>query len=161
MNDLPELSQRFGSGGFATFAVAAVASFMLLAVGVPFLLWMLRLAGVYTIVRERRCQVFVLFGKVIGILDEPGIHFLWSRLGWRALIVRWLGRVETVDLRLYQDYLRSQPVNSEEGAPMGIGVVSSGGDGGGVADKGMFRRGRTGRGWPLAKISRAGAGGGP
>ncbi len=122
MNDLPELSQRLGSGGFATFAVAAVASFMLLAVGVPFLLWMLRLAGVYTIVRERRCQVFVLFGKVIGILDEPGIHFLWSRLGWRALIVRWLGRVETVDLRLYQDYLRSQPVNSEEGAPMGIGV---------------------------------------
>ena len=27
-----------------------------------------------------------------------------------------------VDLRLDQEYLRSQPVNSEEGAPMGIGV---------------------------------------
>ena len=30
--------------------------------------------------------------------------------------------MRTVDLRLDQEYLRSQPVNSEEGAPMGIGV---------------------------------------
>ena len=27
-----------------------------------------------------------------------------------------------LDMRLDQDYLRSQPVNSEEGAPMGIGI---------------------------------------
>ena len=27
-----------------------------------------------------------------------------------------------LDLRLDQEYLRSQPVNSEEGAPMGIGI---------------------------------------
>ncbi len=27
-----------------------------------------------------------------------------------------------MDLRLDQEYLRSQPVNSEEGAPMGIGA---------------------------------------
>jgi len=32
------------------------------------------------------------------------------------------GKVQTVDLRLDQVYLRSQPVNSEEGAPMGIGI---------------------------------------
>lgn len=110
------------SGGLAQFAVAAVATFLLLGFGVPMLLWLVRLAGVYTVVRERRCQVFVLFGKVIGVLDEPGLHFLWAKIGWRALLVRWLGRVQTVDLRLDQEYLRSQPVNSEEGAPMGIGV---------------------------------------
>jgi regulator of protease activity HflC (stomatin/prohibitin superfamily) len=32
------------------------------------------------------------------------------------------GKVHTIDLRLDQEYLRSQPVNSEEGAPMGIGI---------------------------------------
>ena len=55
----------------------------------------------------------LLYGNVC--LDEPGLHFLVARLGWRALIVRFFGRVESVDLRLDQEYLRSQPVNSEEG----------------------------------------------
>jgi len=32
------------------------------------------------------------------------------------------GRRHTVDLRLDQTYLRSEPVNSEEGAPMGVGI---------------------------------------
>jgi regulator of protease activity HflC (stomatin/prohibitin superfamily) len=33
-----------------------------------------------------------------------------------------LGKCHQVDMRLDQEYLRSQAVNSEEGAPMGIGV---------------------------------------
>ena len=33
-----------------------------------------------------------------------------------------LGNCHVLDLRLDQEYLRSQPVNSEEGAPMGIGI---------------------------------------
>ena len=122
MNEALESLPGNLSGALPQFAVSAVATFLLLGFGVPLLFWFLRLAGVYTVVRERRCQVFVLFGKVIGILDEPGLHFLWTKLGWRALLVRWLGRVQSVDLRLDQEYLRSQPVNSEEGAPMGIGV---------------------------------------
>jgi regulator of protease activity HflC (stomatin/prohibitin superfamily) len=81
-----------------------------------------RLFGVYTIVRERTCHVYVLFGQVIGILDKPGLHFLWRKLGPAALIVNWLGKRHVLDLRLDQRYLRSLPVNSEEGAPMGIGV---------------------------------------
>jgi regulator of protease activity HflC (stomatin/prohibitin superfamily) len=36
--------------------------------------------------------------------------------------MRWLGRRYILDMRLDQEYLRSQPVNSEEGAPMGIGM---------------------------------------
>jgi regulator of protease activity HflC (stomatin/prohibitin superfamily) len=39
-----------------------------------------------------------------------------------AAIVRWFGRRYVLDMRLDQKYLRSLPVNSEEGAPMGIGV---------------------------------------
>jgi regulator of protease activity HflC (stomatin/prohibitin superfamily) len=81
-----------------------------------------RLFGVYAIVRERTCQVYVLFGQVIGILDKPGLYFLWTKLGPAALIVNWLGKRHLLDLRLDQRYLRSLPVNSEEGAPMGIGV---------------------------------------
>jgi hypothetical protein len=81
-----------------------------------------RFFGVYTIVRERTCHVYVLFGQVIGILDKPGLQLLWTKLGPAALIVNWLGKRHELDLRLDQRYLRSLPVNSEEGAPMGIGV---------------------------------------
>jgi regulator of protease activity HflC (stomatin/prohibitin superfamily) len=66
--------------------------------------------------------VYVLFGKVILTLDDPGMHLLWFKLGWKAPLVNWLGRCHVLDMRLDQEYLRSQPVNSEEGAPMGIGM---------------------------------------
>jgi hypothetical protein len=79
------------------------------------------LFGVYTIVKERTCHVYVLFGRVVGIIGKPGLSFLWTRLGPAALIVNWLGKRHVLDLRLDQRYLRSLPVNSEEGAPMGIG----------------------------------------
>jgi hypothetical protein len=38
------------------------------------------------------------------------------------MLVPIFGKKFTVDVRIDQTYLRSQPVNSEEGAPMGIGV---------------------------------------
>ncbi len=100
----------------------AMATFIILLIGVPILLGLARMFGAYAIVRERRCHVYVLFGNVIGILKEPGISCLWAKLGWRALLVNWLGRCYVTDMRLDQQYLRSQPVNSEEGAPMGIGI---------------------------------------
>jgi regulator of protease activity HflC (stomatin/prohibitin superfamily) len=88
----------------------------------PLIIGLFWLFGVYTIVNERTCHVYVLFGRVIGILDKPGLSLLWFKLGPAALIVNWLGRRHVLDLRLDQRYLRSLPVNSEEGAPMGIGV---------------------------------------
>ena len=75
-----------------------------------------------TIVDERTCHVYVLFGKVVGMIDEPGLHILPFRLGAAAFLVNWLGQRHVLDMRLDQEYLRSQPVNSEEGAPMGIGI---------------------------------------
>src|SRR5215469_12081721 len=80
------------------------------------------LFGVYAIVNERTCHVYVLFGRVVGVLDKPGLSLLWFKLGPAALIVNWLGKCHVLDLRLDQRYLRSLPVNSEEGAPIGIGV---------------------------------------
>ncbi len=87
-----------------------------------FILFVCRLLGVYAIVHEREAKVYVLFGDIVGSLDEPGFHLLWPVLGWRALFVNWLGRCYTRSLSLDQQYIRSIPVNSEEGTPMGIGV---------------------------------------
>ena len=104
------------------FFVAAVATFVAGFILMPMGLLFARLLGLYAIVPERRCFVYVLFGKVIATIDVPGLHLLIGKLGWRALIVNWLGTCHVLDMRLDQEYLRSQPVNSEEGAPMGIGI---------------------------------------
>src|SRR6266853_4293831 len=104
------------------FLIAAVGTFLGLFLVVPLLSALCRVVGFYTIVQERQCKVYLLFGKVILTLDEPGLHLLWFNLGWKAPLVNWLGRSHTLDMRLDQEYLRSQPVNSEEGAPMGIGM---------------------------------------
>src|SRR4028119_987799 len=105
-----------------SFLTAVVVSFIGLFILMPVLGALARAFGLYTVVEEGRCHVYVLFGKVIAILDEPGPYFLLAKLGARALIVNWLGRCHILDMRLDQQYLRSQGVNSEEGAPMGIGV---------------------------------------
>lgn len=105
-----------------SFLITAAITFAAAFVAVPLGLGLLRAFGVYTTVDERRAKVYVLFGNVKGVLTEPGLHFLWPKLGLSALIINWFGKCHEVDLRLDQQYLRSQPVNSEEGAPMGIGI---------------------------------------
>jgi regulator of protease activity HflC (stomatin/prohibitin superfamily) len=102
--------------------ISAVITFAASFVLVPVLLGLLRMFGLYTIVEEGRCHVYVLFGKVVAIINEPGLHILLFKLGLKAPIVRWMGKLYVLDMRIDQQYLRSQPVNSEEGAPMGIGI---------------------------------------
>src|ERR1700741_4468597 len=105
-----------------TLLIAAAITFLACFLLVPVIFWLLRFCGFYAIVPERTCFVYVLFGKVVGVIDEPGLHILLFKLGLKAPIVRWLGRLYVLDMRIDQQYLRSQPVNSEEGAPMGIGI---------------------------------------
>jgi regulator of protease activity HflC (stomatin/prohibitin superfamily) len=100
----------------------ALIVFVGLFIAEPLLLAICRIFGLYAIVQERSCRVYVLFGKVAGVIDEPGLHFLPGKLGLSALFINILGSCYVLDLRLDQEYLRSQPVNSEEGAPMGIGI---------------------------------------
>ncbi|HEY5791871.1 MAG TPA: SPFH domain-containing protein, partial [Chthoniobacterales bacterium] len=107
---------------FFIFLITAAFTFGGMFLILPGLLALLRLLGGYVIVQERRAHVYVLFGRVIGVIDQPGFHILLFRLGPAALIVHWLGQCRVIDLRIDQVYLRSQPVNSEEGAPMGIGI---------------------------------------
>ena len=107
---------------FIAFVIAAVVTFLAMWFIMPIVLFLLRQLGLYTIVQEGTCQVFVLFGRVIGILNEPGLHILPFQLGPKAFLVNWLGSCRILDMRLDQQYLRSNPVNSEEGAPMGVGI---------------------------------------
>jgi len=102
--------------------LVALMTFVGCFVAAPMLKALARALGMYAVVEEGRYFVYVLFGRVVGVLDEPGLHLLWFKLGPAALLVNWLGKRHEVDMRLDQVYLRSQPVNSEEGAPMGIGI---------------------------------------
>jgi len=104
------------------FLITAVIGFFACLIGVPVAMGFARSFGLYTIIEERRAKVFTLFGEVLGTISEPGLHFLWAKLGIKAALIPLFGKVHTVALRLDQEYLRSNPVNSEEGAPMGIGI---------------------------------------
>jgi hypothetical protein len=68
--------------------LAAVITFVACFFLAPVLFWLLRFFGVYAVVEERTCNVYVLFGKVFAVIDEPGLHILLFRLGLKAPIVR-------------------------------------------------------------------------
>ena len=104
------------------FFIALFSAFLACFLAVPALLALARWFALYVVVRERECVVFELFGKVRQVITEPGLHSPWASMGPFAVLVPFFGKKFSVDLRLDQTYLRSQPVNSEEGAPMGIGV---------------------------------------
>ncbi len=98
--------------------ITFIAAFIL----VPTFFGLLRFFGFYTIVQEGTCHVYTVFGNVVGVLREPGLVILPLHLGVNAFLINFFGRRYVIDMRLDQRYLRSLPVNSEEGAPMGIGV---------------------------------------
>ncbi|HTM45217.1 MAG TPA: SPFH domain-containing protein [Polyangiaceae bacterium] len=104
------------------FFIALVCTFFACFIAMPIALAFARWFGLYVIVRERQAVVFELFGKVRQVINEPGLHCPWLSMGPFAMLLPFFGKKFVVDLRLDQTYLRSQPVNSEEGAPMGIGV---------------------------------------
>jgi regulator of protease activity HflC (stomatin/prohibitin superfamily) len=104
------------------FLFAFVGTFVLCWVAIPILLVFLGAINFYTTVMEGRAKVYVLFGRVLGVVSEPGLHFLWPQLGPQAVLVRFFGQVHEIDIRLDQEYLRSNTVNTEEGTPMGLGV---------------------------------------
>lgn len=103
---------------FSTVGITFLACF----IAVPIFLALARWFALYVVVRERQAVVFELFGKVRQVIVEPGLSSPWLSMGPFAALVPFFGKKHVVDLRLDQTYLRSQPVNSEEGAPMGIGV---------------------------------------
>lgn len=88
----------------------------------PIVLRLARAFGLYAMVNECESQVFTLFGKVLGVIDEPGLRFPMAMFGPKAFLVPLFGKRHIVSSALRQHYLRSQMVNSEEGTPMGVGI---------------------------------------
>jgi regulator of protease activity HflC (stomatin/prohibitin superfamily) len=101
---------------------AAIGAFVAGLLAIPVLLLLANALGLYTIVRERQAQVYTLFGKVIGTLDEAGLRLPILNFGPKALLVPWFGKRHLVNTALRQYYLRDLMVNSEEGTPMGVGI---------------------------------------
>lgn len=104
------------------FSLAPIVAFVIGVLYIPILLVIARALGLYAIVREREAQVFTLFGRVIGTLDEPGLRFPLGYFGLKALLVPFFGKLYRVPTCLRQHYLRDLMVNSEEGTPMGVGI---------------------------------------
>jgi len=104
------------------FLTVFIFTFIFCWIVLPICLAGLKVVNFYTTINEGRCKAYLLFGKVLGVIDQPGLHLLWLALGPHAVLVRFFGRVYEIDLRLDEEYLRSNPVNSEEGTPMGVGI---------------------------------------
>jgi regulator of protease activity HflC (stomatin/prohibitin superfamily) len=102
--------------------VLSVIGFVLGLVIVPIALKLVTAFGGYTVVGECESQVFTLFGKVLGTIDSPGLHFPVREFGVKAVLIPFFGKKYRVSTALRQHYLRSQMVNSEEGTPMGVGI---------------------------------------
>ncbi|MBW3672255.1 MAG: SPFH/Band 7/PHB domain protein, partial [Acidobacteria bacterium] len=75
---------------------------------IPVILKLSTAFGLYSVIEERQAQVFTLFGNVLGVLDEPGLHIPVSRFGPKALLVPFFGKRYTVSEALRQHYLRNQ-----------------------------------------------------
>jgi len=98
------------------------AGFLVGTIVLPALFGIAKALGLYAVVREREAQVFTLFGRVLGVLDEPGLRFPIQRFGLKAVLVPFFGKRQSVNQCLRQRYLREQMINSEEGTPMGVGI---------------------------------------
>jgi len=104
------------------FLIGLILGFVLTFICTPLLLLFCRLFQLYRRLPERTVLVYTLFGKVIGQVDEPGLFFPFAHFGFRALLLPFFGKAYEVRTAIQQSYLRNQLVNSEEGAPMGVGI---------------------------------------
>src|SRR5215813_974934 len=91
-----------------SFVVPAITVFVVCLIGEPMVKWLMRFCGFYAMVEEGTCHVYVLFGRVMGVLYEPGLYFLWLRWSPLAFIVNGFVKRYILDMRIDQRYLSSQ-----------------------------------------------------
>ncbi|WOO40644.1 SPFH domain-containing protein [Rubellicoccus peritrichatus] len=105
-----------------SFIISFIVGIILTLIAIPAIYKLGGQLQLWRIVPEKTVLVYTLFGKVIGTMEEPGINLPITQLGPRAFLVPYFGKVYTVSTTIHQYYLRNQLVNSEEGAPMGVGI---------------------------------------
>jgi regulator of protease activity HflC (stomatin/prohibitin superfamily) len=104
------------------FFVSTFLGVALTFIFIPLLTALGRALELWRVLPERTVLVYTFFGKVVGKVEEPGLFFPLLHFGPKALLFPLFGKAYTVSTQLFQSYLRNQLVNSEEGAPMGVGV---------------------------------------
>ncbi len=104
------------------FLISIVAGVILTFFVASFLMGLGRTFQLWRVLPERTVIVYTFFGKVVGQVEEPGLFFPIAHFGPRALLFPFFGKAYTVRTPIHQAYLRNQLVNSEEGAPMGVGI---------------------------------------
>jgi regulator of protease activity HflC (stomatin/prohibitin superfamily) len=105
-----------------SFIVSVIVGFFATFVGTSFLVALGRIFQLWRVLPERTVIVYTFFGKVVGQVEEPGLFFPIAHFGPKALLFPLFGKAYTVRTCFHQAYLRNQLVNSEEGAPMGVGI---------------------------------------
>ena len=104
------------------FLISVLIGFVCTFIVVGFVNALGRVFQFWRTLPERTVVVYTYFGKVLGEVNEPGMFFPIFHFGLKALFLPFFGKAYTVTTALQQSYLRNQLVNSEEGAPMGVGV---------------------------------------
>jgi regulator of protease activity HflC (stomatin/prohibitin superfamily) len=105
-----------------SFFVSIFIGVILTFIGAAFLIALGRIFQLWRVLPERTVVVYTFFGRVVGQVEEPGLFFPIAHFGPRALLFPFFGKAYTVRTQIHQAYLRNQLVNSEEGAPMGVGI---------------------------------------
>ncbi len=98
----------------AGFATTLIAIPLLFKIGQGLQLW--------RIIPEKTVMVYTLFGKVIGNIEKAGLFLPLLKFGPKVFLVPLFGKLYEVPTNIQQYYSRNQLVNSEEGAPMGVGI---------------------------------------
>ena len=99
-----------------------VAGIILTFVLAGFLIGLGHVFQLWRVLPERTVIVYTFFGKIVGQVEESGLFFPIAHFGPKALLFPFFGKAYTVRTQIHQAYLRNQLVNSEEGAPMGVGI---------------------------------------
>jgi regulator of protease activity HflC (stomatin/prohibitin superfamily) len=105
-----------------TVAISLVFGFIGTFIAIPILIGLGRMFQLWRVLPERTVLVYTFFGKVVGQVEDPGLFFPITHFGPKALLFPLFGKAYTVRTMIQQAYLRNQLVNSEEGAPMGVGI---------------------------------------
>ncbi len=91
-------------------------------VAIPILFKLGQVFQLWRVIPEKTVMVYTLFGKVIGRIEKAGLIIPFLKFGPKVFLVPLFGKLYVVPTSIQQYYSRNQLVNSEEGAPMGVGI---------------------------------------
>lgn len=105
-----------------TYLISFSAGFAATLIAIPLLFKLGQAFQIWRIIPEKTVMVYTLFGKAIGNIEKAGLIIPVLKFGPKVFLVPLFGKLYEVPTNIQQYYSRNQLVNSEEGAPMGVGI---------------------------------------